>query len=61
MEGHTAAVSCVAMTEDESRFASASYDNTAKIWDGCTGVLLHTLEGHRGNVFSIVACSLARR
>ncbi|KAL2127437.1 hypothetical protein VTI74DRAFT_10741 [Chaetomium olivicolor] len=36
-----------------ARLASASYDNTVKIWDPATGQCVSTLEGHRGMVNSV--------
>ena len=44
--GHTGAVLSTIYSPDGKRIATASADNTAKIWDSKSGVLLHTLEGH---------------
>ncbi|KAE9363034.1 hypothetical protein N431DRAFT_423438 [Stipitochalara longipes BDJ] len=43
LEGHTAAVECVAFSED-GLLASVSLDWTIKLWDLNSGALLHTLE-----------------
>ena len=45
LEGHSAAVSGVAVTPDGKRAVSASDDNTLKVWDLETGRALRTLEG----------------
>jgi WD40 repeat protein len=36
---------------------SGSNDNTAKLWDGATGQLLRTFEGHSDQITSSVAFS----
>ena len=46
LTGHTRAVVCVQYSPDGSVLASASGDNTCKLWDSTTGQLLQTLEGH---------------
>jgi WD40 repeat protein len=38
---------------DGKRLASASYDETVKVWDAQTGQELLTLKGHSGNVKSV--------
>ena len=35
------------------RFATGSYDRTAKIWDSESGMELFTLEGHKNVVYSV--------
>jgi WD40 repeat protein len=42
-----------AWSQDGSRLASGSYDNTVKIWDPATGQCASTLEGHSDLVRSI--------
>ncbi|KAH0543952.1 hypothetical protein GP486_008540 [Trichoglossum hirsutum] len=43
----------VAFSHDSARLASASYDQTVKIWDASSGACLQTLEGHSGWVMSV--------
>jgi WD40 repeat protein len=44
LEGHSDWVTSVAFSHDDRRLASASYDNTVKIWDAASGKCLQTLE-----------------
>ena len=53
LEGHSGLVSSVAFSHDSTRLASASGDNTVKIWDASSGECLQTLEGHSGGVWSV--------
>ena len=53
LEGHSDDVSSVAFSHDSARLASASWDNTVKIWDASSGECLQTLEGHSGDVRSV--------
>jgi WD40 repeat protein len=51
LEGHGAPVSAlctVVLPDGGSLLASASYDNTVRLWDPVTGTLQHVLEGHTG-------------
>ncbi|KAL5611102.1 hypothetical protein FOBRF1_007219 [Fusarium oxysporum] len=50
LEGHSCSVNSVAWSYDAARLASASDDNTVKIWDATTGQCISTLEGHSGSV-----------
>ena len=43
-------MSC-AFSPDGAHIATASYDNTARIWEAETGAVLRTLEGHDGSVY----------
>jgi WD40 repeat protein len=43
----------VAFSHDSTRLASASRDNTVKMWDASTGACLQTLEGHSNWVTSV--------
>src|SRR5438067_705131 len=53
LEGHSDSVSSVAFSHDSARLASASNDNTIKIWDASSGACLQTLEGHSDWVSSV--------
>ncbi|KAL2198040.1 NACHT domain-containing protein, partial [Corynascus similis CBS 632.67] len=46
LEGHSNSVISVAWSHDSARLASASHDETVKIWDPTTGQCQSTLEGH---------------
>ncbi|MDJ0734385.1 MAG: hypothetical protein QNJ47_09990 [Nostocaceae cyanobacterium] len=52
LEGHTSEVNGLSFSPDGTLIASASADNTIKIWQK-NGKLLHTLEGHSNRVNSI--------
>ncbi|KAJ9457192.1 putative WD40 repeat-containing protein [Diplonema papillatum] len=43
-----------ALDDTGRKLATGSYDKTAKIWDGKTGQLMHTLQGHDGYVYDAV-------
>jgi WD40 repeat protein len=43
LEGHSGSVTSVAFSHDSARLASASLDNTVKIWDASNGECLQTL------------------
>lgn len=51
--GHSASVSCVAVTPDGKYVVSGSEDHTIKIWELATGRLLRSLEGHSDDVRAI--------
>jgi WD40 repeat protein/serine/threonine protein kinase len=51
--GHTAAVTTVSFSPDGQRLATASKDNTAKLWDARTGQQLLSLKGHKSRVTSV--------
>jgi WD40 repeat protein len=44
LEGHSNTVASVVFSPDSTRLASASWDNTVKMWDASTGACLHTLD-----------------
>ena len=50
---HAAAVFCVAYSPDGKRLASASKDNTVKLWDTAAGQCTATLNGHDNAVMSV--------
>ena len=50
LEGHSSYVTSVAFSHDSTKLASASFDNTVKVWDASSGACLHTLEGHSSYV-----------
>jgi WD40 repeat protein/serine/threonine protein kinase/tetratricopeptide (TPR) repeat protein len=53
LEGHTDLVNCVAFSADGKRLASASQDQTVKVWDAMTGQETLTLKGHSEPVSSV--------
>ena len=44
--GHTSNVTTAMFSPDGKKIVTASDDNTAKVWDAATGVLLADLKGH---------------
>ena len=53
LEGHSGSVNSVAFSHDSARLASASGDNTVKIWNTSSGACLQTLKGHSNCDYSI--------
>lgn len=53
LEGHRERVNSVAFSRDGTQLASASNDNTVRVWDSATGQCLQTLEDHSDRVISI--------
>ncbi|KAJ5481360.1 NACHT nucleoside triphosphatase [Penicillium sp. IBT 31633x] len=53
LEGHIGPVVAIAWSQDGSRLASASYDETIVIWNTSTSQCTSTLEGHSGSMNSI--------
>ena len=46
LEGHTGYVVMAAFSPDGQRIVTASWDQTAHVWNAATGQLLAKLEGH---------------
>jgi WD40 repeat protein len=53
LEGHSYLALSVAFSHDSTRLASASLDDTIKIWDVHSGECLQTLKGHSDSVYSV--------
>jgi WD40 repeat protein/tRNA A-37 threonylcarbamoyl transferase component Bud32 len=53
LTGHSRWLNAVAYSPDGTRLASASQDETVKLWDAATGRLLRTLRGHKGEVRAV--------
>ncbi|MEP7106991.1 MAG: caspase family protein [Ferruginibacter sp.] len=52
--GHTSSVSSAVFSNDGKYIVTASWDNTAKIWQATDGRLLYELKGHSGSVTSAI-------
>lgn len=61
LAGHTGRVRDIAISPDGSRIASASGDQTVRIWDSATGEGLLVLKGHRGWVEAVAFSADGRR
>ena len=53
LEGHTNIVPSVAFSPNGKMLASASWDQTVRIWNVNTGRLLHILRGHTNDIMSV--------
>jgi WD40 repeat protein/serine/threonine protein kinase len=52
LKGHTNSVSSASFSPDGTRIVTASWDNTAKVWDARNGTDILTLKGHSNGVIS---------
>jgi WD40 repeat protein len=53
LEGHSNYVNSVAFSHDSTKLASASWDNTVRLWDASSGECLQTFTGHSDWVNSV--------
>ncbi|KAI9674565.1 MAG: hypothetical protein M1822_009060, partial [Bathelium mastoideum] len=53
LEGHSSSVNSVTFAPDGKRLASASADQTVRLWDAESGAPLQTFEGHSDRVRSV--------
>ena len=52
---HTAEIVSLNFNTDGSRIITGSFDHSTKVWDTSSGLCLHTLSGHRGEISSTQA------
>ncbi|CAI2169776.1 17931_t:CDS:10 [Funneliformis geosporum] len=60
LTGHQKLVNHVCFSPDGHLFASASFDNSVKLWDGFTGKFIASLRGHVGPVYQVCWSSDSR-
>jgi DNA-binding beta-propeller fold protein YncE len=53
-KGHTGAVVSAVFSPDGKQVLTASWDNTARLWDAATGKEVRNFEGHTGEVYRAV-------
>ncbi|MFA7242764.1 MAG: pentapeptide repeat-containing protein, partial [Sulfuricellaceae bacterium] len=53
LAGHLGSINCIAFSPDGSTIATASSDNSARLWDTASGKELRRFDGHGSTVFSI--------
>ena len=61
LQGHSNSVYAVAVTADDKRAISGSFDNTLKEWNLETGDLQFTLQGHRNRVQTVTVTADGKR
>ena len=61
LQGHTHAVTAVALSSDGRRAVSGSDDNTLRVWDLESGQMLRALQGHSFSVTAVALSSDGRR
>ncbi len=59
LKGHTDPIGAVAVSPDGKFLATASFDKTAKLWDGATGKELRTLAGKNGHANLVLGVAFA--
>jgi WD40 repeat protein len=52
-KGHDGLIESIALSPDGKWLATASFDNTVKLWDYAGGKVLHTLKGHTNHVYAV--------
>ncbi|PWY98339.1 putative RSA4-WD-repeat protein, partial [Testicularia cyperi] len=60
LTGHQKTVNHVAFSPDAKLVASASFDNSIKLWDAATGKFIATLRGHVASVYRLAWSSDSR-
>ena len=53
MRGHESYVESVAFSPDGTRIATASGDNTVRVWNAQTGESIHTLDAHTNDAYAV--------